>query len=251
MVKCKKRWYNIPMKLTIASGLFYGDSEYTLVMFALIAVFILSLIAQGQVRSKFRRYSTERAASGKSARLMLEELIYREGLDTRVERLQGAALSDHYDPRSNTVGLSAEVYDSDSVSALAVAAHELGHVLQYKEGYGGIRFRNAVLPAARIGSAAGPWLIILGLVLSLSSLMYVGIGLYAGMLLFQLVTLPVEFNASSRALRLLEDGCYVSYEQSDNAKKVLRAAAMTYVWAAVASFLTLLRFLLLANNRRR
>ena len=161
------------------------------------------------------------------------------------------ALTDHYNPQTGVVGLSQAVYGERSVSALAVAAHEIGHVLQHEEGYLPIRIRNAVLPAASIGSNLAPWIVILGLFLGSYNLSLVGVVLFGAVLVFQLATLPAELNASSRALRMLEDGGYVDYSQSDDAKKVLRAAAMTYVLATLAALVSFLRLYSIAASSRR
>ena len=217
----------------------------------LIPAVLFSLWAQFKVKGAFSRYSEVRASSGVTADQVSRELLDRFGLgNVRVERIQGH-LTDHYDPRSGIVGLSTQVYGQSSVAAIAVAAHEIGHVMQYQEGYAPIRLRNAILPVANIGSYAAPWIVILGLFMGSYNLAMVGVVLFGAMLVFQVVTLPVEFNASARALRMLEEGNYITYDESDGAKKVLNAAAMTYVWAAVASLISFLRLLAMANRSRR
>ncbi len=160
-------------------------------------------------------------------------------------------LTDHFDPRTNIVGLSEAVYNDNSVAALAVAAHEIGHVMQYETGYIPFRVRNAILPVASFGSQAAPFIVIIGLIMSSYNLAMFGVILFAGMLLFQVVTLPVEFNASRRAIEMLESGGYLSYDEAPQAKAVLRAAALTYVVAALASLVTLLRLLGMASRTRR
>lgn len=219
----------------------------------LLLVLALSLFAQGAVMRTFRRYSGQSAARGMSAEQVVSALLLRAGSAVTVRPVSGS-LTDHYDPKSGQVGLSEAVYGSRSVAAIAVAAHEVGHVLQYESGYLPIRFRNAVLPAARIGSTAAPYLVIAGLLLGSLNLAAIGVLLFGAMLLFQLVTLPVEFNASARALRLLEENGYLLREELPAAKKVLRAAAMTYVCAALAAlvnFLRLAAMVLRASGRRR
>ena len=239
-------WYTKLMYNSYDYG--YGQS---MLYFALIAVMIVSMIAQGRVQRTFRKYSSQRAACNKAAAQVASELLDRYGTAyVAVEPVQGS-LTDHFNPQTNTVGLSAEVYDQPSVAALAVAAHEIGHVLQYQEGYAPIRMRNAVLPAANIGSTIAPWLVIAGVLIGFSGLAMAGAILFGAVLLFQLVTLPVEFNASSRALRMLEEGGYLQYDESDAARKVLRAAAMTYVWATVAALISFLRLFMIASNARR
>lgn len=223
----------------------------SLLYFALLILMVVSLFAQGRVQRVFQKYANEPAASGKTAESVAYELLARYGAGSvRIEPVTGA-LTDHYNPKTGVVGLSQAVYGERSVSALAVAAHEIGHVLQHEEGYLPIRIRNAVLPAASIGSNLAPWIVILGLFLGSYNLSMVGVVLFGAVLVFQLATLPAELNASSRALRMLEDGGYVDYSQSDDAKKVLRAAAMTYVLATLAALVSFLRLYSIASSSRR
>lgn len=226
-------------------------SIQSLLYFALLILMVVSLFAQGRVQRVFQKYANEPAASGKTAESVAYELLARYGAGSvRIEPVSGA-LTDHYNPKTDVVGLSQAVYGERSVSALAVAAHEIGHVLQHEEGYLPIRIRNAVLPAASIGSNLAPWIVILGLFLGSYNLSMVGVVLFGAVLVFQLATLPAELNASSRALRMLEDGGYVDYSQSDDAKKVLRAAAMTYVLATLAALVSFLRLYSIASSSRR
>lgn len=226
-------------------------SIQSLLYFALLILMVVSLFAQGRVQRVFQKYANEPAASGKTAESVAYELLARYGAgNVRIEPVSGA-LTDHYNPKTDVVGLSQAVYGERSVSALAVAAHEIGHVLQHEEGYLPIRIRNAVLPAASIGSNLAPWIVILGLFLGSYNLSMVGVVLFGAVLVFQLATLPAELNASSRALRMLEDGGYVDYSQSDDAKKVLRAAAMTYVLATLAALVSFLRLYSIASSPRR
>ena len=222
-----------------------------LYFYGVLLLAVIGVIASARVQSAFRKYSSLPAASGLTAAQVAERLLFRGSGDTKLTRVSGS-LTDHFDPRSNTVGLSDEVYDKTSVAALAVAAHEIGHVMQYQEGYGPIRLRNAVLPVARIGSSVAPWLVLLGVMLGFYQLASFGAWLFAGILLFQLVTLPVEFNASRRAIAMLAEGGYLAPgEEERAARRVLRAAAMTYVVAALSTFLTFLRLLSLSNRARR
>ena len=171
----------------------------------------------------------------------------------KIESIRGN-LTDHYDPRSNVIRLSDTVRDSDSVAAVGVAAHEAGHAVQHSVGYLPIKLRNALVPAANIGSMAGPYLIIIGLLLSSTMsdiLINLGIWFFSAAVLFQIVTLPVEFNASGRAIKILEEEMYLESDEVPAVKKVLGAAAMTYVAAAAVSVMNLLRFIMLANGRRR
>ena len=224
-----------------------GDGIYIIL---LLVVMGISFYAQSKVQRTFNQFSQTYVASGMRAEEIAQQLLNRANSTVQIQPVQGS-LTDHYDPRSGVVGLSTQVYGQSSIAAIAVAAHEIGHVMQYQEGYAPIRLRNAILPVASIGSYAAPWIVILGLMMGSYNLSMIGVVLFGAMLVFQVVTLPVEFNASSRALRMLEEGNYISYEESDGAKKVLNAAAMTYVWAAVASLISFLRLLAMANRSRR
>ena len=234
------------------------DMDY-LYYFLAIAVFVLSLVAQTRVMSVFRKYAQVRTARGIPASQLAYELLQKNGLYLPISRVSGE-LTDHFDPKQQVVGLSDVVYDSDSVSAVAVAAHEIGHVLQYNEDYAPMRFRNLILPVANIGCRIGPFLVLGGLLLSLLTtwagnygyyIAMFGVVLYGVMLLFQLITLPVEFNASRRGLDMLTEGGYVTDAELPGAKKMLRAAAMTYVLAALGSLVTLLRLFSIAQGSRR
>lgn len=224
--------------------------RYETVMLALVAVLILSLIAQGKVKRVFRRYNTVPATRNVPACQAAQEMLWDNGSSVTVQPVQGT-LTDHYDPRNGTVGLSTEVYNSSSVAALAIAAHEIGHVLQYQEDYAPIRWRTAILPTANLGATFGPYMILIGLLINLRALAVVGLALYGAMFLFQLVTLPVELNASRRGLELLDRGGYIDASNRTDAKKVLSAAAWTYVLAALGSLLSFLRFAMLVNGNRR
>ena len=232
--------------------------EY-LYYFLAIAVFLLSLLAQSRVSRVFRKYAQVRTARGIPASQLAYELLQKNGLYLPIQRVSGE-LTDHFDPKQQIVGLSDVVYDSDSVSAFAVAAHEIGHVLQHNEDYAPMRFRSAILPVANIGCRIGPFLVLGGLMLSLLTswagnvgyyIAMFGVVLYGVMLLFQLVTLPVEFNASRRGLDMLTGGGYVTEDELPGAKKMLRAAAMTYVLAALGSLITVFRLFTIAQSSRR
>ncbi len=228
-------------------------------LFLLFGVMILSMIAQNRVASVFNQYAQVRAKSGVTGAELAQRLLYQNGLSLPVLQVSGS-LTDHFNPKEQTVGLSEVVYGSDSVSALAVAAHEIGHVLQYDEGYGPMKLRSVILPVANIGSRIGPFLVIGGLLLSVLAAntgnvgYYIamgGVGLYVVMFLFQLLTLPVEFNASKRGLNMLTEGGYIADDELPGAKKMLNAAAMTYVLAALGSFVTVLRLFSIAGRARR
>ncbi len=228
-------------------------------LFLLFGVMILSMIAQNRVASVFNQYAQVRAKSGVTGAELAQRLLYQNGLSLPVLQVSGS-LTDHFNPKEQTVGLSEVVYGSDSVSALAVAAHEIGHVLQYDEGYGPMKLRSVILPVANIGSRIGPFLVVGGLLLSFLAagtgnagyyIAVAGVGLYVTMFLFQLLTLPVEFNASKRGLNMLTEGGYIADDELPGAKKMLNAAAMTYVLAALGSFVTVLRLFSIAGRARR
>ncbi len=229
---------------------FYMDPGYILVLITAI----LSLIASSRVSSTYKKYSRQATLKGITAEQAARKILDENGLyDVKIEGVSGN-LTDHYDPRSNVIRLSDTVRTSTSVAAVGVAAHEAGHAVQHATGYVPIKLRNTIVPVANIGSMAGPYLIIIGLLLSGATsniLLNLGIWLFAAAVLFQLVTLPVEINASRRAIATLENGMYLYEEEIPAVKKVLSAAAMTYVAAAAVSVANLLRFLMLASGRRR
>lgn len=217
----------------------------------LLIVLVVSFICQNRVQRVFSKYDNLPGAKGISAADAAANMLYANGLNVQLVQVSGS-LTDHFNPSNNTVGLSSVVYGNNSVSALAVAAHEIGHVCQYKDGYKPISIRTSILPVAKLGSQMGPIIIIVGLLIRSTTIAYVGLYLYAAMLLFQLVTLPVEFNASRRGLQMLEQGGYVASSDMYAAKKVLHAAAMTYVLAAIGTLVSLLRFLaMIKGNKRR
>ena len=178
------------------------------------------------------------------------KIIQQHHLDISVERINGQ-LSDHYDPTHKVVRLSSAIHDGMSIASLAVAAHEVGHALQHQEGYGMLKLRHALLPFANFGSSAGWVAVMIGLLLGSSGVAYLGLALLSLMLGFQFVTLPVEFNASSRALHILEGEGYLGYNETGMAKKMLDAAALTYVAAVASTLLNLLRIFLIIGGRRR
>lgn len=225
----------------------YGNTSWLIL---LLGVMLLGFIAQSRVKSTYNKYSQVLSASRTNAADMARELLQGAGSSVSVAEIRGS-LTDHYDPRTGQVGLSSSVYPSSSVGALAVAAHEVGHVMQYEEGYVPIRIRNAILPVANFGSQAAPFIVIVGAVLGSFDLAMVGVYLFCAMLAFQLITLPVEFNASRRGIQLLTEGGYINESERPGAQKVLRAASMTYVVAVLSSLVSLVRLLLIANNSRR
>lgn len=221
--------------------------DYWYLVLVLPAV-LFSLVAQIKVKSTFSKYS--RVAGRLTGRAASETILRTAGLSVPVKSV-GGSLTDHYDPRTNEIRLSEPVYDKATVAAVGVAAHETGHALQYAEGYGPIRLRTAIVPVTNIASTISPYLVILGLVLSLEPLAYLGVALFFMAVLFQLITLPVEFNASARAMRALREQAVLSEEELKGAKKVLTAAAMTYVAALFVSLMSFLRLLLIVSGRGR
>lgn len=226
---------------------FFYDWTYLL----LIPALLLSLWAQFRVSSTFNRFSRVRASSGMTATQMAEQLLHAEGVyDVSVERTRGN-LTDHYDPKNMVLRLSDSTANSTSVAALGVAAHEAGHVLQHRDGYAPLMLRTAAVPVVNIGSNLSWPLFLVGLIVSWEPLVYAGIALFALAVLFALITLPVEFNASKRALAALEANGYLQPgEEMRGAKKVLSAAAMTYVASAFMAIMQLLRLLAIAGARR-
>jgi Zn-dependent membrane protease YugP len=221
---------------------FFANNMYWV---ALIPIFLISLWAQIQVSSNFRRYSAvgnRRHLTGAEA---ASAVLRANGVRDVAIRCISGNLTDHYDPRDNTISLSESVYSATTIAAVGVAAHEAGHAVQYAEGYTPIRIRGAIVPATQIGSKFSFILLILGLILYSQPLFLVGIILFSLTTVFQLVTLPVEFNASHRALKAIEGQQLLDSDETEGARKVLRAAAMTYVAALLMSLLQLLRYLLI------
>ena len=231
----------------------YGFYSFNFTYFwIMVPALIVTLIAQSRVNSTFAKYSrvrTMREITGEEA----AQGVARHGGVGRlfVKRVAGT-LTDNFDPRNDTISLSQDVYDSVSIAAVGVAAHEAGHAIQNAEGYFPNKIRTALVPVTNFGSRLAMPLILIGLILPVQYdfFVYFGIALYSLVVLFQLVTLPVEFNASARAIRALNDTGILYPDELEGAKKVLRAAAMTYLAASFTALLTLLRFLLMANSRR-
>ena len=230
--------------------MYYWDPTYILVLIGMV----LCLGASALVNSTMNKYSKVRSSTGITGAEAARRILNNEGLyNVQIECLQ-ADQGDHYDPRTNTVRLSRGNYNYPSVTAIGVAAHECGHAIQHAKGYAPLNFRTTLVPVANIGSKLGLPLIILGVILSWNQvLIQIGIWAFALAVLFQLVTLPVEFNASARAVAKIEQYGLLTVEENRGCKKVLTAAAMTYVAAAASAILQLLRLVLLygGNNRRR
>lgn len=234
---------------------FYYDPTYFLVLIGAI----LCIWASSRVNSTYRKFAKVRSYSGMTGAEAARRILQMSGIaDVQVRHVAGE-LTDHYDPTRKVLNLSDSVYGSQSVAAIGVAAHECGHALQHRDGYLPLKIRSALVPAANIGSRLGLPIVILGLVLGFGfelpgggyfSLAQIGVWVFALAVLFQIVTLPVEFDASGRALAMLGDYGMMNQEEVKNCKKVLSAAALTYVAAAASSILQLLRLVLLTGNRR-
>ena len=210
---------------------------------------ILAIWASYNVKSTYKKYSKVTSFSGMTGRDSAERILRENGItNVGIECIQGE-LTDHFDPKTNVIRLSQGVYHGNSVAALGVAAHEAGHAVQYAQNYLPMKIRGSILPAANIGSSLGIYIAIIGIIFSFKPIAYLGIILFGFVVLFQLITLPVEFNASSRAIASLE-GRLPSGE-ADGVKKVLRAAALTYVAALLSAIGNLLRLIALANGRNR
>jgi len=223
----------------------YLDSTFLI----LIPLMILAAVASRGVKTTFEKYHKVRSARNMTGAEAAQLMLQRNGIyDVKIERIAGN-LTDHYDPRSKTIRLSAPVYSNASIASISVACHEVGHAVQHAKAYKPLAFRTALLPAAQLGTQAVWPLFFIGLILSFPPLMQIGIVFFSFSVLFQLVTLPVEFNASARALSNMEESGILIAEENDGAKKVLNAAAMTYVAAAAMAIGQLVRMLLLSNRR--
>lgn len=227
---------------------YYYDPTYFLIIIAAI----ISLIAQCLVNSRFSKYSKVRSRSGLTGAQTAERILQSQGIyDVSIQRVSGR-LTDHYDPRNKTLNLSDAVYNNASIAAVGVAAHECGHAIQHAKGYAPLAFRSALVPIANLGSQLSWVFIILGILFSMNqTLLYIGIIMFSAAVLFQLVTLPVEFNASGRALNLLSETGILQRDEVGKTRKVLGAAALTYVAAAATAILQLLRLVMLFGGRDR
>ena len=225
----------------------YFDYYYLVLV---VPTLLLSLYAQFKVKSAFSKYSqvqTIRKISGKEAAVLL--LRSNSISDVSIQRV-GGSLSDHYDPSHKVLRLSDPVYDKTSIAAVGVAAHETGHAIQDKEKYAPLVLRSTLVPVANIGSTAGPYLALAGIIFRMNLLLNIGIILFACAVLFYLITLPVEIDASRRALKVLEHNAVLNQEELKGAKKVLSAAALTYVASALTAMANLLRLILISRDRR-
>lgn len=229
--------------------------DWTYIVLVLPCI-IFSMWASSSVNNTFKRYAKKFSSRRITGAQAAQRVLSHNGVSgVRIERVSGN-LTDHYDPRTNVIRLSDSVYDSTSVAAIGVAAHEAGHAVQYARHYAPIHFRAAIIPITNIGSKLAMPLILLGVVLNFlgsisTGLIYLGIAAFALSLVFQLVTLPVEFNASRRAMRAIDDAQILTTDEQRGARKTLTAAAMTYVAATAVSLAQLLRLLVLFSGRRR
>lgn len=225
--------------------------SYYLTGFIMIPVFIFALFCQFKVKSSFAKYSKIAGSRGLTGADAAYKLLMLNGItDVKIKKISGT-LTDYYDPSKKEICLSQDVFDSRSIAAIGVACHEAGHACQHAQGYAPLKIRNAVIPATRIGSALGVPLALLGMILYSDPLIYAGVILYGAVALFQLITLPVEFNASKRALQTIEQNGFLEGEEYNGAKRVLTAAALTYVAALASAIATLLRLFLIMNRGNR
>lgn len=227
---------------------FYYDYYYFILV---VPALIIALWAQVKVKTTYKKYSRVPNSRGITGAYAAQAVLNFYGIsDVRIERV-GGNLTDHFDPKAKVIRLSDGVYGSSTVAAIGIACHEAGHAAQHAEGYVPIKVRNALIPVCNIGSTVGIPLALLGWVFNFSVLIYVGLGLYAAIFIFQLATLPVEFNASRRAVSVIDETQLLRDDEIGGAKKVLAAAAMTYVASMIVALANLLRLLLRFSNSRR
>lgn len=228
----------------------YGFFRFDPTTIILIPAIILTIYAQGKVKSNFAKYLRVPTRKGYTGAQVARILLDENGLQHVPIEFSRGQLSDHYDPTNRVLRLSSEVYQSNSIASVSVAAHEVGHAIQHAKGYIPLSLRNMVFPVARFGSSAAWFFIIIGLLIpSFTGLMDLGILLFGAAVAFQIITLPVEFNASSRALQLLDSNGFIIGEEIKGARNVLKAAALTYVAAMASGIAQLLRLILIRNRR--
>lgn len=229
----------------------YGRLYFDPTMLLALLGLALTMIASAKVNASFAKYNQVRCMAGLTGAEAAERVLHAAGIyDVQIRRISGK-LTDHYDPRNKTLNLSDSTYASGSVAAVCVAAHECGHAIQDQKQYGPLVLRSMLVPPANIGAQLSWPIFLAGLLFSLRPLLLAGVILFSLAVLFQLITLPVEFNASSRALHILEDSGMLGAQEMPGARKVLTAAALTYVAALASSLLQLLRLILLARGRDR
>lgn len=227
--------------------MFFFDQYYWLLV---VPALLITVWAQLKVKSAFHKYSQMGVRSGLTGEEASREIQRQNGLSVPVEQVAGS-MTDHYDPRTNVIRLSEPVGPVSSVAAVGVAAHETGHALQYAEGYTPIKLRSVILPTTRIASTIAPYLFLAGILFYSDFLAYLGIGFFGVAVLFQILTLPVEFNASARAMKALEQGGLMTEEELKGARQVLTAAAMTYVASMLVALMSFLRLILIVSRRNR
>lgn len=226
----------------------YFDYYYLILV---VPALIISSLAQIFVKSSFAKYSKKMSQRNITGTQAAAYLLKVNGItDVKLGRIKGN-LTDHFSPSEKVLRLSDSTFDSTSIAAIGVAAHETGHAIQHAKKYFPLTFRNMLVPVANIGSSAGPWLAILGIAMSFPILTDIGILLFAGSVAFYVITLPVEFNASNRAIKILKQNNILSTEELKDVKKVLSAAAMTYVGSALVAMANLLRLILVSKNRKQ
>jgi len=222
-----------------------------LYLYLALPTMIFAMWAQHRVTSSFKKYSQQRTRNGTTGAEAAREVLRHSGVqNVQIERVKGN-LTDHFDPRTNVIHLSEDVYDSPSVAAAGIAAHEAGHAVQYGKAYAPIKLRAAIIPVTNIGSKLAIPLVLLGMVLEMTGLINIGILLFGLVVVFQLVTLPVEFNASRRAVTVLGESGVLEADEIQASKKVLSAAALTYVGALAVSLAQLIRLISMSQRRRR
>lgn len=225
---------------------FYMDYWYLILV---VPALLISLWAQIKVKSTFNKYSGRMVGCGMTGADVSRFIQQANGIRTGLEQVAGS-LTDHYDPRTNTIRLSSTVYGYNSIAAVGVAAHETGHALQHARGYAFVKLRTSMVPVTNFASSLSPILVVLGLVLAMDPLAYAGVALFSVATLFQLVTLPVEFNASHRAVVALERSGRFTPEEIKGVKQVLTAAALTYVASLFVSLMSLIRLILIVGGNR-
>ncbi|MCM1363885.1 MAG: zinc metallopeptidase [Faecalibacterium sp.] len=227
---------------------FWPDYYYIILV---VPAIIISLIAQANVKGTYKKMARVPNRQGLTGEMAAQRVLSYYGItNVRIEQV-GGSLTDHYDPRSNVIRLSPQVFAGSSIASVGIACHEAGHAAQHAENYVPIKIRNKILPFANIGSSVGIWIAIIGYFLNFGILVDIGIILFACVVLFQLVTLPIEFNASIRAMKVIDETGMLYAEEQSGAKKVLRAAAMTYVASLLTAIASLLRLILRFNNKNR
>lgn len=216
----------------------------------ILLILFIPMVAQIYVSSSFNKYLKIKNKKGLTGQEVARKILDKHGLENVYVVETGGTLSDHYDPQRKVVRLSHEVYEGTAISSLAVAAHECGHAIQDKEGYAYMRFRSFIYPPVKIATSVSYWIILIGFILEMTDLLYLGIAFTIFGLIFQIVTLPVEFNASARAKQEILDLKLADEEEASGVKAVLTSAALTYVAGVLASALQVLRLIMIANDRK-